>query len=174
MSAYVVTPEILTKFKDPFGMVIEGPFLETISQLAEMIEQERPTKIVTVGDIVSFILHEHQIIPQVSIVDNKTMRRKVQPKIFASKTIVRVKNPPGTITQEAISAVQEAMQKKRQTQIVVDGEEDLLTLIAVMYAPENSMVVYGQPHKGMVIVKVTPQKKAEAMKIWESIKEVQK
>ena len=46
--------------------------------------------------------------------------------------------------------------------VVVDGEEDLLTLVAVLYAPEGSFVVYGQPYQGIIVVKVTPEKKAEA------------
>jgi GTP-dependent dephospho-CoA kinase len=168
--AYVVTTEMLTKFKEPFGTLIEGAFSETMNKLAELIKKEKPTKIISVGDTVSLNLHEHHIIPQVSIIDNQTLRKKVQPQIFAGKDIVQVKNPQGTITQEAISAIQEALQNKRQTQIVVDGEEDLLTLIAVLYAPENSMVIYGQPHKGIVVVKVTPEKRADAQKIWEAIK----
>ena len=57
-------------------------------------------------------------------------------------------NPQGTITKEAVAAIKEAIDKNEHTHIVVDGEEDLLTLIAVLYAPENSFVVYGQPHTG--------------------------
>ena len=98
------------------------------------------------------------------------MRKKMQPQIFPDKKIVQVKNPQGTITQEAITAIQKALQSKEQTQIVVEGEEDLLTLITVLYAPENSMVIYGQPNKGIVAVKVTAQKKADAEKIWNAIK----
>ena len=68
-------------------------------------------------------------------------------------------NPQGTITKEAISAIKDALEKNEHTHIVIDGEEDLLTLIAVYYAPENSFVVYGQPYSGIVVVKVTQQKK---------------
>jgi len=169
-TSYVVTPEMLTKFKEPFGTLIEGSFSETMNQLGELVKKEKPTKIISVGDMVSRNLHEHHIIPQVSIVDNQSMRKKMQPQIFPDKKIVQVKNPQGTITQEAITAIQKALQSKEQTQIVVEGEEDLLTLITVLYAPENSMVIYGQPNKGIVAVKVTAQKKADAEKIWNAIK----
>ena len=169
-TSYVVTPEMLTKFKEPFGILIEGSFSETMNQLKELVKKEKPTKIISVGDMVSRNLHEHHIIPQVSIVDNQSMRKKMQPQIFPDKKIVQVKNPQGTITQEAIHAIQKALQSKEQTQIVVEGEEDLLTLITVLYAPENSMVIYGQPNKGIVAVKVTAQKKADAEKIWNAIK----
>jgi len=46
---------------------------------------------------------------------------------------------------------------------LVEGEEDLLTIVAVLCAPENSLVVYGQPHEGIVVVKVT-EKTRETMR----------
>ena len=79
-------------------------------------------------------------------------------------------NPQGTITQEAISAIKEALEKNEHTHIVVDGEEDLLTLIAVLYAPENSFVVYGQPYTGIVVVKVTQRKKAQVEEFLKAMK----
>jgi uncharacterized protein (UPF0218 family) len=57
------------------------------------------------------------------------------------------------------------LQGDEEVHLVVDGEEDLLTLIAVLYAPEKSWVVYGQPREGAVVVEVTPEKKAETAEI---------
>ncbi len=53
--------------------------------------------------------------------------------------------------------------------MVVDGEEDLLTLVAVLCAPENSLVVYGQPHEGIVVVKVTEKTKRKIRRIVEAM-----
>jgi hypothetical protein len=170
--SYVVTPEMRSKFKEPFGKLIQGSFSQTMNELKDSITKEKPTVIISVGDTVSRNLHEHHIIPQLSITDNQSMRKKLQPQIFPDKNIVQVKNPHGTITQKAINAIQTALQSKKQVQIIVDGEEDLLTLIAVMYAPENALVVYGQPYKGIVVVKVTQEKKADAQKIWKTMKQV--
>ena len=83
---------------------------------------------------------------------------------------VYVDNPQGTITQEAISAVKEALESDEHTHIVVKGEEDLLTLIAVLYAPENAFVVYGQPYSGIVVVKVTSEKKARVQEFLNAMK----
>ena len=160
------------KFKEPFGRLIQGSFSETINQLKDIITKEKPSVIISVGDTVSRNLHEHHISPQLSITDNQSMRKKLQPQIFPDKNVVRVKNPQGTITQESIKAIQKALESKNQVQIIVDGEEDLLTLIAVMYAPENAIVVYGQPHEGIVVVKVTQEKKVDAQKIWKTMKQV--
>ena len=43
------------------------------------------------------------------------------------------KNPQGTITKEAM-AVQDALSGDKQVQIMVEGEEDPLTIAAVLYA----------------------------------------
>jgi len=169
-TAYVVTPEVLSKFKDPFGSLIEGSFTQTTTQLKEIIAKENPSKIITVGDTVTRNLHKHHIIPQLCITDNQSMRKKLPAQTFPDKKIVQIKNPQGVITQEAISAIQEALKSQKQVQIVVDGEEDLLTLIVVLYASENALVIYGQPKTGIVVVKVTPEKRIEAQKIWSAMK----
>lgn len=167
---YCVTPETVSKFKEPFGKLIRGSFSKTMNKLEDIIKNEKPTIIISVGDTVSRNLHEYRIIPQLSITDNKSMRRKLQPRNFPAEKRLQVKNPQGRITEEAITAIQEALEGGKQTQILVDGEEDLLTLIAVLYAPENALVIYGQPCKGIVVVKVTPAKKADAQAILESMK----
>ena len=38
--------------------------------------------------------------------------------------------------------------------ITVVGEEDLLVIPVCIYAPENAIVMYGQPNEGLVIVKI--------------------
>jgi GTP-dependent dephospho-CoA kinase len=170
--SYIVTSKMLSKFKDPFGVLIQGSFPETMNQLKEMIRREKPSRIISVGDTVSRNLYEHQVFTQLSITDNQSLRRKVDPQVFPDREIVRVKNPQGSITQEAIKTIQNVLKNEKPVQIIVDGEEDLLTLIAVIYAPENALVIYGQPHKGIVVVKVTNEKRAEAEKIWKTMKEV--
>jgi uncharacterized protein (UPF0218 family) len=172
--AYSVTPELREKLKEPFGMLIQGSFAETMSKMENIVKRENPPKIVSVGDTVSRNFHEHQMNPQLSITDNKRMRRRMQPRIFAGKKVVHVKNPQGTITEEAIASIKEALESDERTHIIVDGEEDLLALIATLYAPEKSLVVYGQPYKGIVVVKVTSEKKAEAKEILKAMKTLRK
>jgi uncharacterized protein (UPF0218 family) len=172
--AYSVTPKLRAKLKEPFGTLIQGTFSETMNKLETIAEREKPPKIISVGDTVSRNLHEHGVSPQLSITDNKRMRKRIQPRIFPTKSIVHVKNPQGTITEEAITAIQKALESDRQVHIIVDGEEDLLTLIAVLHAPEESLVVYGQPHEGIVVVKVTPEKKAKVMEVLKVMKPVRK
>lgn len=170
---YCVTPEILSKFKEPFGKLIQGSYAETMNKLEAIIKKEKPTTIISVGDTVSRNLHKHHIIPQLAVTDNRSMRRKLQPKIFPAKNLIQVKNPQGKITHEATTAIQTALEANTHTHILVEGEEDLLTLIAVLYAEENSLVIYGQPRKGIVVVKITAAKRAEAQEILKSMKPIQ-
>jgi hypothetical protein len=168
--AYSVTPELRVILKEPFGTLIQGSFSETMGKMEDIVKREKPPKIVSVGDAVSRNLHEHKIKPQLSITDNKCMRKKVEPKVFEGARVVHVKNPQGTITEEAIAAIKEALESGEHTHMIADGEEDLLALIAVLYAPEKSLVVYGQPYEGIVAVEVTAEKKAAVKKILNDMK----
>jgi GTP-dependent dephospho-CoA kinase len=158
--AYTLTPELRIKLKDPFGNLIQGTSEETMTKMKELVEKEKPSKIISVGDIVSRNLHKHNIDPQLTIIDNVSLRDQPILKEDSVEKTVNVDNPQGTITHEAIAAIKKALESDEHTHIVVRGEEDLLTLIAVLYAPENAFVVYGQPYLGIVIVKVTSEKKA--------------
>ena len=168
--AYVLTPELSLKLKEPFGNLILGTPEETMGNLKEMVEMEKPSRIISVGDIVSQNLHKHNIHPQLSIIDNISLRTQKIPLETAVQKTVFVENPQGTITQESISAVKESLESREHTHIVVKGEEDLLTLITVLYAPENAFVVYGQPHSGIVVVKVSSERRTRVQEFLNAMK----
>ena len=171
---YTLTPELRIKLKKPIGTMIRGSFAETMKIFKDMTEKEKPAVIISVGDTVSKNLEENHVFPQLSIVDNRVMRRNIQPIPLTAEKTIHIKNPPGTITEEALRAVQEALKSNCRVKIVVDGEEDLLTLIAVLYSPENSFVIYGQPYEGVVVVKATNEKKAEVALILKAMENVRK
>jgi uncharacterized protein (UPF0218 family) len=162
------------KLKSPLGVLIRGSFEETMKELRELIEKEKPVKIVAVGDAVSENMVKHGFQPHVFIIDNKVMRNPIQPIKFQSCFTLYANNPPGTLTEDAFKAVRNAMKQTRQTRIVIEGEEDLLTLAAILSAPIGSIVLYGQPHEGIVVVKVTEQKKKEIQEIVDSMEYVSK
>ncbi len=170
MVVYVVASELMEEFRQPFGLLLRGTFSETMRQLKQMLDAQKPLKIVAVGDTVSRNLHKSGINAQVSITDNRSMRKHAQPVLLEAKKVLSLRNPQGVITEEAMIMIKEALQSEEHTHILVDGEEDLLTLPAVLYAPERAWVVYGQPREGVVVVKVTAEKKLEAQKILESMK----
>jgi len=162
---YRLTPELRKKLKKPIGTLIRGSFNETMKKLKDLVKKENPPMIISVGDSVSKNLTKNNMPLKLSIVDNKVMRKRIQPIALKADETLYVKNPPATLTEEALATIQEALEQNRRVKIVVDGEEDLLTLAAVLYAPENSFVVYGQPLEGIVVVKVTKQKKKEVTEV---------
>jgi uncharacterized protein (UPF0218 family) len=128
------------------------------------LDLKAAVKLIAVGDMTAFYLLKASIVPDVVIVDNKTKRMPIPDHVVKSldhdsyKT-VEVKNPPATLTKELMDMIRESLQEADRIKIVVDGEEDLATLPAILYAPLGSVVVYGQPNEGSVMVKVTSEKK---------------
>lgn len=162
---YRLTPELRRRLKKPIGTLIRGSFSKTTEKLKDLMEKEDPLMIISVGDRISENLTKNNMFPKLSIVDNKVMRKRIQPIAIVADEVLYVKNPQGTITEEALTTIQEALTRNCRVKIVVDGEEDLLTLAAVLHAPEDSFVLYGQPIQGIVVVKVTEQKKKEVTEI---------
>jgi len=171
---YSLPSDLRVKLRQPLGTLIQGSFSQTMNRLRTMVEEEKPPCLVSVGDTVSKNLERSRMPPLLSIIDNKSMRRTTGPFPSTTEKTVHVRNPRGTITDEAITAVRDSLSGNSRVRIVVEGEEDLLTLIAIQYAPENSFVVYGQPYEGIVVTKATQLKKAEVAEILESMKKAKK
>jgi len=144
------------------GDLCKGNGLECVQAMD--LDLKAAVKLIAVGDMTAFYLLKASIVPDVVIVDNKTKRMPIPDHVVKSldhdsyKT-VEVKNPPATLTKELMDMIRESLQEADRIKIVVDGEEDLATLPAILYAPLGSVVVYGQPNEGSVMVKVTTEKK---------------
>jgi hypothetical protein len=105
------------------------------------------------------------------IIDNLEQRSRAQTYAFKAKKRIKTKNPAGTIETKAREAVEHAIHGGGDL-IEVDGEEDLLTIVAVQTSPSGSLVVYGQPGEGIVLVRVSETKKAEAQAILDQMNKV--
>lgn len=153
--------------KNPIGLLIKGSFRYTTERLEELVAERKPRKLIAVGDKVSANIFGKGIALDVAIVDNKVMRKPIAPvKLEAWKTY-NLTNPAGTIADEAWEILKQAVGQKARAKVLVEGEEDLLTLVAVLSAPEGSMVVYGQPREGIVVVNVTEVTKRRIREIVE-------
>ena len=69
--------------------------------------------------------------------------------------------------EQLLVALREAVGSAEPVTIIVDGEEDLATLPALVLAPAGSSVIYGQPGAGMVHVAVTDTQTEEARRLLE-------
>ena len=125
-----------------------------------LIQQNKPHKVTTVGDVVSRETLATGIAVNLRIVDQMTLRRSINPVEIKAEVTYRVRNPAGVITRQAWDAIREALQH-REAVIYVDGEEDLLAIPAILESPDNAFIVYGQPSQGLVIVTASPVTKHE-------------
>jgi uncharacterized protein (UPF0218 family) len=133
-------------------------------KLKVLVQRSKPSKVTTVGDVVSRETLTGGIQVSLRIVDQMTLRKRISPVEIKAERTYSVKNPAGVITREAWDAIREAL-KDREAVIFVDGEEDLLAIPAVLESPDNALVVYGQPSEGLVVVTASPEKKSEVRKI---------
>jgi len=155
-----LTSKLRQQLKSPLGELIRGTTAASSHSLESVIRRESPTKVVLVGDGVSRSAIQSGIQPNVIIVDNREMRRDVDPIAFYGRRQFRLANARGSISSASWNTIHEAIAVGNSI-VVVEGEEDLLTLVAIAESPLGSLVVYGQPHQGVVLVRVSREKKKE-------------
>ena len=139
-----------SEFKKPLGKLY--------SSFDDAINDIKMAKfLISVGDATTKNLVENKIYPNISIIDNLIQRKNHNYNIIYTDNILRAKNPPGTITDDLWETIGKAinnlMYEKNQL-IVVEGEEDLAVLPCIIMAPDESVVLYGQPNEGLVFVNV--------------------
>ncbi|OGD57812.1 hypothetical protein A3I57_00795 [Candidatus Beckwithbacteria bacterium RIFCSPLOWO2_02_FULL_47_23] len=119
---------------------------------------------IAVGDIAAVALLNQKITPDLAIVDLKTKRQRIFPhlKALGLKPGLTAANPAGTITKNSVRQLLSSLEKKQPT-LLIDGEEDLLVLPAVLLAPLLTTVFYGQPDQGLVKIIVSEKTKSKAL-----------
>jgi uncharacterized protein (UPF0218 family) len=158
------------ELKKPLGLLLEGEPDETVARLKEILEAQNPPMFATVGDFVSGNILAKGLKPDIVVVDNRIMRVNIDPIEF-ERDKVHVVNSPGTISGEARRALEKAVTLKKRLAVVVEGEEDLLVLPLMVVIPAGSVIIYGQPREGMVVVTVTEERRAWARGFMEKMEE---
>jgi uncharacterized protein (UPF0218 family) len=113
--------------------------------------------IISVGDRTTEKMINFDLIPSLQIIDGQEKREKREPPKLECTIELTVDNPAAEITSESISMIKKAFTLQSPVRIFVNGEEDLLVLPVCVHAPENAVVLYGQPNQGLVIVRITPE-----------------
>ena len=124
--------------------------------------------VITVGDATTEKLIKYGIMPSLQIVDGLEKRFKRDMPSSSVKSNFSCNNPAAQITHESIDAIKKAILDP-PARITVTGEEDLLVLPVCVYAPENSIVLYGQPNEGLVIVRINSEIRNKAKTIMNSM-----
>ena len=143
------------QFKTPLGDLIPESQANK-SNIQKYLPEN--SYLITVGDRTTEKMIDFGLIPSLQIIDNQEKRVKREPtKNNNAYTEITCDNPAAEITTQSINSIKKAFVSKTPVRLTVRGEEDLLVIPVCVYAPEHSIVMYGQPNEGLVIVKVTPE-----------------
>jgi hypothetical protein len=161
-----IKPKDAQLLKQPFGTLV--PDREVTKQkVASMLKGAR--KVVAVGDATTDRLISFGIMPDVAVIDGRERRSKCGYLMDYPAKELRCRNPAGTISKDAVKALQDALKAAPPARVLVEGEEDLLALPAFALAPEGSAILYGQPLEGLVVVRITPAKQNQAKDLMDRI-----
>ena len=153
----LILPEEHRKlFQEPFG--------ELYLNIDEILPIITGSIVYAVGDVVTHNLQKRGLTPAIAVIDGYTMRLPCTRMPVYCGECIRVKNPAGTLTDALINALDYAVMHPPVT-VLVDGEEDLAVIPLVMAAPVGAIVLYGQPHQGVVLRTVNPEAKETARKL---------
>jgi len=144
--------------KDPFGILYRGTAGEELECMLNVKKNIKDyTKLIVVGDVTSYYSFMADLLPDLYIIDASTKRGRVSEsideilneKVYKS---IKVKNSPATISESLVKAIEDGLNEK--TGIIVEGEEDLAVIPVIILAPISSIVLYGQPDEGVVLVRI--------------------
>ena len=171
-----LTPECIRILKEPFGNLIPDKNINR-RELNAVLRDAK--KIISVGDATTDRLTSFGIIPDISVVDGK--ERRMKRKYVSNSSLsgdqidknlskeLKCSNEAGTISKKAVELLQDALEMSSPVRIIVDGEEDLLALPLFLIVPDKSVVMYGQPYEGLVVVKIDSKIRKKAKDLMDRI-----
>lgn len=155
MQEYSITETLRSDVKSPIGRLVKDSEVRK-----DVLEPyfARPDLKVSVGDRTTERLIEFNLSPNLEIID--TIEKRAQrPALRISKDqqLLVARNKSGTISSDALSKLGKCLEvllrdSQKRVRLVIDGEEDLLVLPVVAFFPSGTIVFYGQPHEGLVII----------------------
>jgi len=165
----LILPESLrNELKIPLGKLILNSSSEKESYIRSVYSEKI---VICVGDATSELLLGLGLTPLLHIIDGQEKRQKRSTPLADSiNTELTIKNNPGEISTESYDLIKNIFEQKPPIRLVVDGEEDLLVLPVCLFAPPNSVVMYGQPNEGLVIAEITDKVRDKVQKIVNQMK----
>ena len=163
--------------KKPFGSLIKQ---KDISKEKILYFIKESKIIITVGDATTEKIISFGLMPNLAIIDGIERRiKRFELEIlklkntFLTKNLsynqYHYKNRKGTISKEAYLTIKKILVEGQKAIIFINGEEDMLALPVFAHAPLDSIVFYGQPLEGLVMVKINDEIKNKATNLIESI-----
>ena len=142
---------LIGEFKKPLGKLYMD-FEDAIPMIKEA------NFLISVGDQTTKNLVDNDLIPHLGIIDHRIQRKDHNYDIIRTENILEADNPAGTITENLWETIEQAISSTLDDSenriIVVEVEEDLAVLPCLLVAPEDAVILYGQPNDGLVFVNV--------------------
>ena len=163
-----LSPSLRDQLKIPLGLFLPESLADK-----KHIKKHLPENsyVITVGDRTTEKMIDYGLIPSLQIIDGQEKRKKRTPPSLSNiATELVVDNPAAEITLPSIEIIKQAFTMQSPVRLSVQGEEDLLVIPVCIHAPDNSVVLYGQPNEGLVIVKITPEIRNKAQALLDSMK----
>ncbi|MEM2759410.1 MAG: GTP-dependent dephospho-CoA kinase family protein [Nitrososphaerales archaeon] len=156
----------LQLFKKPIGTLLRNDQI-TLKTLAPYLKS---IMIISVGDATTDKLLELGVVPAIQIVDGRERRVERDLPLENYAKAIKCSNPAGTISMDSINAFKEALISEKPVRIIVDGEEDLLGAVVLALAPNDTVMFYGQPLEGLVVVRVNNESRSKLREVINKIK----
>jgi len=160
----VLPKNIRNILREPIGRLVQE------KELLKLLKKLK--YVVSIGDMVTYTLLKNNIKPVFCVVDYKTNRGKVSEEVENSirsfgKKVKVVKNPAGTISDDLWDIIKHGFDELvlGSLRIEVDGEEDLASLPAIIFAPSVVRIIYGLPDKGVLVVRPTKENKEKTKQV---------
>jgi len=171
---YLIMPESLRPtLQKPLGKIYKTTRQVIVG--ANLDSPKKPVMIIAVGDIIVDSLLKSGIDPDVKIIDFRSRRKRTD--LFTRSDPFRyikkgqtLYNNPGTINLKTAEVLKKMIRQRSvlrpyNSWLVVEGEEDLLALPAILFAPLNALVLYGHWQLGIIAVEVDEKIKNKARNI---------
>ncbi len=163
-----LTEELRKILSEPQGKLYEG---EGVEPIRVALSEINFAILACVGDIVTYYALKSQFKPDIVVIDGKSIRKSLNADIKAeidrmtsNYTTIEAKNPAGHITEDLVEKLFEAIKIAKsgsKAKVFVEGEEDLAVMPLAIMLPKGSLIVYGQPRRGVVAVAVSREKKVD-------------
>ncbi len=146
---------------------LQKPFGKILHKVPDKLEG---SKVITIGDITTQEFNKKSINQILSIVDFQVQREEkfteISELVFNGKTeIEKVKNLAGEINGKIFGKIKNSLESKNRKIILIDGEEDLIVIPAILISPLGFRIYYGQPNVGLVEIIVKEEIKEKIYKL---------
>ena len=154
----ILTSEVELMLKTPFGILHEGPESDHVVALTKALQSiQSNLNIIAVGDVTVLGLLKLSCVPDIALIDGMTKRHEWPDTKLIDRSkfdiISTAHNPAGKLTPQLFETCKSAVNSLNQrlkSLIVVEGEEDLTPIVLHLLLPIDSVVIYGQPGRGVV------------------------